>query len=42
VVEPAQEVGEPLFDTDEEWILHGAGFLAGLTALRNKKRFEAK
>jgi hypothetical protein len=34
-------VDEPLLYADEDWLPHGAGFLAGLTALRDKKRFEA-
>ncbi len=41
VVEPQREYDEPLLYTDEDWIPHGAGFLAGLTALRNRKRFES-
>jgi hypothetical protein len=40
VVEPSIEKDEPLLYTDEDWIPHGAGFLAGLTALRGRKRFE--
>jgi hypothetical protein len=40
VVEPTVENDEPLLYTDEDWIPHGAGFLAGLTALRGHKRFE--
>jgi hypothetical protein len=40
VVEPTKENDEPLLYTDEDWIPHGAGFLAGLTALRGRKRFE--
>lgn len=40
VVEPTVENDEPLLYTDEDWIPHGAGFIAGLTALRGKKRFE--
>ncbi len=40
VVEPSLEKDEPLLYTDEDWIPHGAGFLAGLTALRSHKRFE--
>ncbi len=40
VVEPDIEKDEPLLYTDEDWIPHGAGFLAGLTALRGHKRFE--
>ena len=40
VVEPTREKDEPLLFTDEDWIPHGAGFVAGLTALRNRKRFE--
>ena len=41
VVEPSPEKDEPLLYTDEDWIPHGAGFLAGLTALRGRKRFES-
>jgi hypothetical protein len=40
VVAPSPEKDEPLLYTDEDWIPHGAGFLAGLTALRSRKRFE--
>ena len=40
VVEPTVANDEPLLYTDEDWIPHGAGFLAGLSALRAKKRFE--
>ena len=40
VVEPKLENDEPLLYTDEDWIPHGGGFLAGLTALRDLKRFE--
>jgi len=40
VVEPDIEKDEPLLYTDEDWIPHGAGFLAGLTALRGRNRFE--
>jgi hypothetical protein len=40
VVEPTLANDEPLLYTDEDWIPHGAGFLAGLTALRDIKRFE--
>ena len=40
VVEPDIAKDEPLLYTDEDWIPHGAGFLAGLTALRGLKRFE--
>lgn len=40
VVAPDNEKDEPLLYTDEDWIPHGAGFLAGLTALRGRKRFE--
>lgn len=41
VVQPSRDRDEPLLYTDEDWIPHGAGFLAGLTALRDRKRFEA-
>ena len=40
VIDPTLENDEPLLYTDEDWIPHGAGFLAGLTALRGRKRFE--
>lgn len=40
VIEPKLEHDEPLLYTDEDWIPHGAGFLAGLSAHRDRKRFE--
>jgi hypothetical protein len=40
VIQPTVANDEPLLYTDEDWIPHGAGFLAGLTTLRGKKRFE--
>ncbi len=40
VVEPTKDNDEPSLYTDEDRIPHGAGFLVGLTALRDRKRFE--
>ena len=40
VVEPKKEIDEPLLYTDEDWIPHGAAFVAGLSALRGRRRFE--
>ncbi|MFW5686280.1 MAG: hypothetical protein ACOC0O_06460 [Spirochaetota bacterium] len=39
VVPAGKEADEPLRYTDEDWIPHGAGFLSGLVALRDKRRF---
>ena len=39
-VPASREADEPLLYTDEDWIPHAAGFIAGLVALRGKHRFE--
>ncbi|TVR52048.1 MAG: hypothetical protein EA426_19320 [Spirochaetaceae bacterium] len=39
VVEPTVENDEPKLFTDEDWIPHGAGFIAGLATLRKHKFF---
>ncbi len=39
VVPPSKEADEPLRYTDEDWIPHSAGYLLGLVALREKRRF---
>lgn len=39
VVPPTKENDKPLLYTDEDWIPHGAGFLAGLATLRSNRRF---
>jgi len=36
----SKEADEPRLYTDEDWIPHGAGFLAGVSAIRSTHRFE--
>ena len=38
-VKPSREVDAPLLYTDEDWIPHGAAFVAGLATLRAHRRF---